>query len=60
MDQKVKAALLLEFDNKVDFFLDEFIVLVLGKFALAELGTSLANLLGLLNTECHNRFLSRQ
>ena len=51
MDQEVKAALLLEFDNKVDFFLDEIIVLVLSKFALAKLGTSLANFLGLLSTE---------
>lgn len=48
VNKKVKTDLLLEADNKFDFLLDEIFVLFGGELSLAELGTSLANLLGLL------------
>lgn len=47
VDEEVEANLLLEADNGLNLLLDELVVLLLGELALAELGTSLTNLLGL-------------
>jgi len=47
VDEKVEAALLLETNNGFDLLLDELVVLLGGDLAFAQLGTSLANLLGL-------------
>ena len=48
VDKEIQANLLLEVNNRLDLLLDELVVLLLGEFTLGELGTSLANLLGLL------------
>jgi len=48
VDEKIKANLLLEADDAFNLLLDELLVLGFGDFALAELGTSLTDLLGLL------------
>lgn len=48
VDQQIEANSLLELDDLLDFRLDELVVLVLGQFFLAELETSLSDLLGLL------------
>jgi hypothetical protein len=49
VDEKVEAALLLETNNGLDLLLDELVVLLGGDLAFAQLGTSLANLFGLLS-----------
>ena len=46
--KEVKTNLLLETDDGLDLLGDKLIVLLLGEFTLGELGTGLANLLGLL------------
>jgi hypothetical protein len=48
--EEIKTDFLLEFDDAVDLFLDEFFVLLRGELFLAELGTGLADLLCLLFT----------
>lgn len=49
MNQEVEADLLLETDNSFDLLLNKFLVLVPSDLALPEFGTSLPNLLGLLD-----------
>ena len=49
VDEEIKSNLLLEADNSLNLFLDEFLVLGLSDFTLAELSTGLTDLLGLLN-----------
>jgi hypothetical protein len=48
VDEEVKANSLLEADNALDLLLDELFILLSGELSLAELGTSLTDLLGLL------------
>jgi hypothetical protein len=48
MHEEIKTDFLLEFDDAVDLFLDEFFVLLRGELFLAELSTGLADLLSLL------------
>lgn len=48
MDEEVETDLLLEADNGLDLLLDELVVLLNGDLTLAELGTGLSDLLGLL------------
>lgn len=48
MNEKVKPNLLLETDDEFYLLLDELIILSISELALAEPGTSIADLLGLL------------
>lgn len=48
VDKEVKADLLLEANNALDFLLDEVLILSLSNLALVELSTSVTNFLGLL------------
>lgn len=48
MDEEVKANILLELDNTVNFLLDEIVVLALCDGSLGELSTCRTDLLGLL------------
>jgi hypothetical protein len=48
VNENVESNLLLEADHSLDLVLDELLVLLLRDLALGELGTSLTNLLGLL------------
>jgi len=47
VDEEIKADLLLEGNDELNLLLDEGLVLVLGDFTFAQLGTSGTNLLGL-------------
>lgn len=49
MNEEVEPNLLLEANDSLDLFLDKLFVLGLGDLTLSEFGTSLTNLLGLLN-----------
>ena len=49
MDEQIEADFLLEAHNGLDLVGDEFVVLLSGDVVLGELGTSLTDLLGLLN-----------
>lgn len=48
VDEKVKANFLLEADDFLNFLLDELLILLWGKLALAKLETCSTDLLGLL------------
>jgi len=47
VDEEIKTDLLLEVNNMLDLLLDEALVLLLGDFTLAQLGTSATDLLSL-------------
>ena len=49
MHQEVKANILLELDDQINFFLDEIVVFLLSDLAFGELRTSCTNLFGLLS-----------
>lgn len=59
MNEEVEANFLLEIDDGLDLLLDELVVLFFGDFLLAELGTSLTDLFGLLCGEKDNELNSR-
>jgi hypothetical protein len=57
VDQQVETNLLLESDDSLNLRLDEFFVFLFGDLFFAQFGTSLANFLGLLETEYELRLL---